>query len=237
MKKLILVSLVICCVFIAQAQYQKAGGYFGKTGRTYGVGASMHFMGDGKGSPIGASFSLGREREEKRWFSWTNFTFIPPIKFSYQTLAAETNDNYTDPVTITGKTKMGLNYDVNWGIFLHNVRNTEAKLKPYLSFGFNAQVLGSVNENSTNRYNFNISYYSFKREPSFATIGVGAKIGGGVIYQFTNKVGLKADMGYNYFGNISYEEPGPGLNPENFYSYVSNPYVVLGVQFTMMGKD
>jgi hypothetical protein len=237
MKKVILVSLVSCLSFAVHAQYKKAGGYFGKSGRTYGFGTSMHFLGDGKGSPVGAYVSIGREREEKRWFSWTNFTFIPPIKFSYHTLAAVTNDNYTDPVTITGKTNLGITYDVNWGVFLHNVNNTESKFKPYVTFGFNAQVLGSVNENSTNRYDFAVSYYSFQREPSFSTIGVGAKIGVGFIYMFNEKVGLKADGGYNHFYNISYNEPGPGLNPDNFFSYVSGPYAGLGLQFRLMGKE
>ncbi len=237
MKRLILVSLVSCFSFSVHAQYKKAGGYFGKSGRTYGFGTSMHFLGDGKGSPIAAYISIGRDRDEKRWFSWTNFTFIPPIKFSYETLASVTNDNYTDPVTITGKTNWGIMYDVNWGIYLHNVRNTEARFKPFATFGINAQLLGSVNEGSTNRYDFPVTYYSFQREPSFSTIGVGLKIGAGFTYMFNEKVGVKAEGGYNTFYNISYDEPGPGLNPDNFYSYVSSPYAGIGLQFRILGKE
>jgi hypothetical protein len=239
MRKAIFIFLLCIAATASQAQYKQAGGYFGKTGRTYGLGGSLHFMGDDKGAPYGITFSIGREQEEKRWFNWTMFTVVPPINFSYQTMAAVDNDNFIDPVTVTGKTKLALMADVNWGVFLHNVSNTDARLKPYLSFGINAQVMGGINEESSNRESFAYNYYSLQKEPVYKTIGMGIKGGAGAILMFNEKLGIKADVGYNLFGNLPYQETGygHGLNTESFYSYVSNPYVNIGLQIAVLGKD
>lgn len=239
MRQATFIFLLCISATVSQAQYKKAGGYFGKSGRTYGLGGSLHFMGDEKGAPYGITFSIGRENDEKRWFNWTMFTVVPPVNFSYQTMAAVDNDNFIDPVTVTGKTKLALMADVNWGVFLHDVSNINARLKPYISFGVNAQLMGGINEASTNRESFVYSYYSLEKEPAFKSFGMGVKAGAGAIFKFNEKLGIKADAGYNLFGNLAYDETGygHGLNTSSFYSYVSNPYVNIGLQIAVLGKE
>jgi hypothetical protein len=201
------------------------------------LGGTMHFMGDGKGSPTGFYIGLTNIGEEKRWFNWVSLSLVLPAKFSYATMAAKNNDIWVDAVTITGKTKPVLLADLNFGCFLHNVENANTKIKPYLSFGFNGHVNGGIDENSINRYDFPVNYYSFQKEVSTASTGIGVKGGGGILFQFTPSFALKLDGGYNLMGNLSYESPGPGLEEKNYFAYTSNPYASAGFVFQFGGGD
>jgi hypothetical protein len=201
------------------------------------LGGTMHFMGDGKGSPNSFYIGLANIGEEKRWFNWVSLSVVLPAKFSYATTAAIDNNNWIDAVTITGKTKPVLLADLNFGCFLHNVENTGAKIKPYLSFGFNGHADGGINENTINRFDFPITYYSFQKEPSTASIGLGMKGGGGILFQFAPSFALKLDGGYNLMGNLSYESPGPGLEDKNYFAYTSNPYASAGLVIQFGNRD
>ncbi len=234
-KKILIVFVAVFSFLGGNAQYkkvtmkEKAAYAWQHSGIT--LGGTMHFMGNGKGTPNSFYLGLATIGEEKRWFNWASLAVMLPAKFSYGTLAAQDNSNWTDAVTITGKTKPVILGELNWGCFLHNVENTEAKIKPYLSFGLNGHADGGIDENTINRYNFPVTYYSFQKEPSSASIGVGVKGGAGILIQFIPAIALKLDGGYNFIGNLSYESPGPGLEESNYFAYTSNPYASAGFVF------
>ena len=60
MKKTTVTLIVLICFSGLQAQYKKAS-FFDKEGRTYGINAESHFLGDGKKSPVGVSLSFVRD--------------------------------------------------------------------------------------------------------------------------------------------------------------------------------
>ncbi len=86
MKKLSSIALLFFICFSLSAQYKKAS-FFGKEGRTYGIGTQLYAMGDGKGSPVGFAITFGRDRDGKQFFPpgtfnislLTNFLLPPPI--------------------------------------------------------------------------------------------------------------------------------------------------------------
>jgi hypothetical protein len=201
------------------------------------LGGTMHFMGNGKGTPNSFFIGLTNINEEKRWFSWISLAVVLPVKFSYTTMGAVSNDNWTDAVTITGKTSPVIMGDLNFGCFLHNIENTESKIKPFLSFGFNGLITDGVNENTINRDKFPVNYYSFQKEPSTGSVGIGVKGGGGILFQFSPSFALKLDGGYNLVGNLSSNAPGPGLEEKNFFAYTSNPYASAGLVIHIGNRD
>jgi hypothetical protein len=236
-KTLFLVSTVLLSVVNVKAQYKKitmkerVSNARQNAGIT--LGGTMHFMGDGKGSPNSFYIGLTTIGEEKRWFNWLSLTVVLPVKFSYVTIARDNrNSSIRDVVTLTGKTKPVLLGDINWGCFLHNINNTDAVFKPYLSFGFNGHIGGGINENTINRNDFPRNYSSFEKDISFAAAGIGLKVGGGALVQINEGFTLKLDAGYNLIGNLTYKEPGSydGIANTNYYhAYTSNPYTSVGV--------
>jgi hypothetical protein len=236
-KKLFLVSIAFLCLQNSNAQYRKltmkerVENVRGTSALL--LGGTTHFMGDGKGTPASFSVGLANIGVEDRWFNWLSLTVVLPVKFSYVTIARDNrNSSIRDVVTLTGKTKPVLLGDINWGCFLHNINNTDAVFKPYLSFGFNGHIGGGINENTINRNDFPRNYSSFEKDISFAAAGIGLKVGGGALVQINEGFTLKLDAGYNLIGNLTYKEPGSydGIANTNYYhAYTSNPYTSVGV--------
>jgi hypothetical protein len=238
-KTLFLATTVLLSIINVQAQYKKItmkeriGNVKSHSGLL--VGGNVHFMGNGKGNP--ASFSIGfiSIAEEKRWFFGMALTGVLPVKFSYATKGYYYNGAsfglIENQVTMTGKTNPVFLGELNWGCFLHNVSNANAKVKPFLTFGFNGHIGGGINKNSTNRDKLGRPYATFLKDISFAAAGIGVKAGGGVLLPFNNAIALKLDGGYNVIGNLSFHSPDTyGSPPRSYYhAYTSNPYGSAGV--------
>ena len=96
MKKLTTISLLFFICFSLSAQYKKAS-FFGKEGRTYGLGTQLDAMGDGKGSPVGFAITFGRDRDGKQFFSSWDLQYISSYKFSFATTnSADEPANYEE---------------------------------------------------------------------------------------------------------------------------------------------
>lgn len=216
MKKTSFTLLFIFLCFSLMAQYKKAS-FFGKEGRTYGLGAQLFALGDGKGSPIGYTLSFGRDREGNQFFSSWELTFIPSYKFAFST--TDVND---DPIAVSGKTKPHFIYALNYGYHLLKNESEEQKLKPYVTAGFNFVLMGGVDEAVNNNYDN-------KKVAVDRNFGAGAGGGLGLLVNFAPRFSFKAEGGYRYQLNISLDDY---IDEGNSYNvFTSHPYISAGIRF------
>jgi hypothetical protein len=222
MKKATLTLIVLICFSGLQAQYKKAS-FFDKEGRTYGINAESHFLGDGKKSPIGFSLSFGRDRAGKHLFSTTDIRVLPPFKFSY-----ETQDMNGNPVTVSGKSKMHLIYGMNWGYFIRQ-NEEEQTFKPYVTAGFNVVILGGVKQFDNEDYSYDVVKIAPVHQ--FST-GIGGGLG--AVFNINSAIGIKLEGGYTYQWNLSTDyafEDG-----DLYYMYPPHPYASLGLRFRVVSE-
>lgn len=218
MKKIICTCtlLIFCtCLF---AQYKKAS-FFGKEGRTYGLGAQFYSMGDGKGSVLGYNLSFGREQEGKRLFNWWEIRMIPSYEFSYE--SKDYNDN---TVKVRGTTKTQFVYGVSYGFYL--LPNEEEQIfKPYLTAGLSARVFGGIKSPQED------DLYDIKRQPSERNFNIGLGGGVGSIINIGGNFSLKLEGGYTYVYN--YDE---NTDPEykKYFLYTSHPYASAGIRYRLV---
>ncbi|TMI85641.1 MAG: hypothetical protein E6H08_22250 [Bacteroidetes bacterium] len=220
MKKISTTTLLFIICFGLAAQYKKAS-FFGKEGRTYGIGSQLYALGDGKGSPIGFAVTFGRDREGKQFFSSWELQYLPSYKFSF-----ETTDYNDEPITVNGAAKAHLIYAVNYGY--HLLKNEEdKKIKPYVSAGFNIVMMGGIKSDNNNSYDN-------KKVLGSQTFSAGLKGGVGVFYNFSPKFSLKLDGGYNYQFNMDIDEGG---DYTNYFLFTSHPYVSAGIRFRLTREE
>lgn len=212
MKKINLTLLVLIIGLSGFAQYKKAN-YFGKEGRTYGIGTRFYSLGDGRGTPMGYVLSFGRDVDGKQFFSGYEFQYIPSYKFEFGT-----TDYNGAKVTVQGKTKGQLVYAVNYGYYLLKNKD-ERKIKPYLTAGMNAKLFGGVKESSSEGGDEKIV-----PDPQFS-IGVGG--GAGCVFYVTSWLGLYAEGGYSYQFNISADASGDNA----YWLFPKHSYVSAGLRF------
>lgn len=211
--------LFFLCLSLA-AQYKKAS-FFGKEGRTYGLGTQLYAMGDGKGSPVGYSITFGRDQDGKQFFSSWELQLIPSYKYSFNTTNA-----IDEPITVSGKAKTHLIYGVNYGFYLLKNDNEDRKLKPFVTAGFNIVMLGGMKTTD-------VDYYDNKKVVSDQNFSAGLKGGLGCVYNLSSKFSLKLDGGYNYQYNLSIED----IEKERaYFLFTSHPYVSAGVRFRLVSE-
>ena len=219
MQKITTTALLFFICFGLAAQYKKAS-FFGKEGRTYGIGSQLYAMGDGKGSPIGFAVTFGRDQDGKQlFFSW-DLQVLPSYKFSFAT--TDENDN---PITVSGKTKMHLIYGVNYGYYLLKNDQEERKVKPYVAAGFNIVLLGGAKEANNNNSGYN------KKAVADQNFSGGVKGGLGCLFSFAPKFALKLDGGYNYQFNISTDSFSEDI--ETYSLFTNHPYVSVGIRYRL----
>ena len=222
MKRATLTFLVLIYFSAIQAQYKKAS-FFDKQGRTYGINAEAHFLGDGKNTVPGFALSFGRDQVGKRLFSFTDVRVLPSFKFSY-----ESHDMDANPITVSGKSKWHLIYAMNWGYYIRSNDDEEQKFKPYVTSGFNVVMLGGLKslDNEDN------SYYAVKQPPAnqFST-GLGGGLG--AIFNLNSSLGLKLEGGYTYQFNFS---PQYDTGQDYYYMYTPHPYASLGLRFRVVSE-
>lgn len=218
MKKQICTLLFACLFcFSLAAQYKKAS-FFGKSGRTYGLGSQLYAMGDGKGSPVGFAITFGRDRDDKQFFSSWELQYIPSYKFSF-----ETTDYNDEAITVSGSAKAHLVYAVNYGY--HLLKNSEdKKIKPYVLAGFNIVMMGGIKSDNNNNYDN-------KMVLAYENFSAGLKGGLGLFYNFSPKFSLKLDGGYNHQFNMDLSDGG---DYKNYFLFTSHPYVSAGVRFRVV---
>jgi hypothetical protein len=223
MKKASLTFIVLIFFSGLSAQYKKAS-FFDKEGRTYGLSAEAHFLGDGKKTVPGFALTFGRDRAGKHLFSTTDIRFLPAFKFSY-----ETRDMNGNALTVSGKSKMHLIYGMNWGYFI--LKNEEEQtFKPYVTAGFNVVVLGGVKQFD------NDQDYSYDVEKITPMHQFSTGIGGGVgaIFNLSSVLGIKLEGGYTYQLNLSTESAYD--NVDTYYMYTPHPYASLGLRFRVVSE-
>jgi hypothetical protein len=229
MKKNFLIALSVLLSINVHAQYKKAS-FLTKKGRTYDIGGAGHFISEGHSSVPGIIYSYGKENSEKRIFHWFDLELLMPAKFSYKTEEFTTKT----PVTVSGKSKLGLIYRYNLAYYLINNSNPDNKLLPFVTGGLN-WVITSGNANEV--YMPNIST-DVKKKFMVSDGNLGASFGVGSVYNITSTFGLKLTAGYSYQLNVnagedSYKSEGYSL----YYVFPNHPYVTLGVRFRMDRDD
>jgi len=225
MKKIYFGIAILLAGSSVQAQYKKAS-FLNKSGRTYDIGFAGHFLSGGGGTVPGIYYSYGRDKG-KRVFHWFDLEVLLPTKFKYNTI--DKSDLET-PVTVTGKSKLGLVYRYNFACYLTNVENTESKFKPFITAGINFLLLGGNPQSAE----ISPSYADPVKMLTYDAFSYGANAGLGCIYTLSEKIGIKAIAGYNLQGQLSSD-----YNNQEEYSvykvYSNHPYVGVGVRFVMTG--
>jgi hypothetical protein len=213
MKKINLTLLVFLIGFSCMAQYKKAN-YFGKNGRTYGLGTRAYKLSDYSGTVMGYTFSLGRDKDGKRFFTGQEFQLIPSYKVQLEVL--EESGGYK-PVNFT--TKAQLIYTINFGYFLLKNDNSTRKIKPYLSAALGLKFMGGVKEE-----------YAFTDEiAADLPVAVSLNGGGGLFFYMKPRLGLKVEGGYSLQNSLT----TTGLNQKD-YALPNHAYASAGVVFRII---
>ena len=220
MKKCIpaIVALLLSCSL--SAQYKKAS-FFQKEGRTYEFGTQLYAFGDGKGSPIGFKIGFGRDRDGKQFFSSWELQYIPSYKFSFST-----TDENNEPVQVNGDASSQLNYAVHYSYHILKNDDEERIVKPFVTAGFNLVFVGGVKGvNYTPE-----SAYGVKKDITDGNFTAGIGGGLGTLINFTPKLGLKLQGGYNYEFNLGDFDS----DAEGYYMFTSHPYVSLSFRIRIV---
>ncbi|HET9430176.1 MAG TPA: hypothetical protein VFO70_03315 [Chitinophagaceae bacterium] len=211
--------LILLCLGMS-AQYKKAS-FFGKEGRTYGIGTRFFALGDGRAKTLGYYLAFGRDRDEKQFFSSWEIQFIPSYKFSYST--TDINDV---PLTVFGKSKSHIVYSVNYGFHLLKNKNDEQKLKPYVTAGFNFVLRGGVKESTNDNWDN-------KKVVMHETFSFGFGGGLGCFINIAPKFSLKLEGGYTYQINTATVDYG---EEELYYMFPPHPYGSLGLRYRLISE-
>jgi len=223
MKKYTPAIIALLLSYSLSAQYKKAS-FFQKEGRTYEFGSQLYAFGDGKGSPIGFKIGFGRDRDGKQFFSSWELQFIPSYKYSFST-----TDENNDPVQVDGKSRSQLIYAVHYSYHILKNDDEERMIKPFVTAGFNI-VLASGPK--TINYTPELAY-SIKQDVVDGSFNAGLGGGLGTLINFTPKLGLKLEGGYDYVFNMgTYDFEGKG-----YYMYTSHPYVSLSLRIRIVSDN
>jgi hypothetical protein len=222
MKKLTLSMAVLFSSLCLCAQYKKAS-FFGKEGRTYEIGSQMYNFGDGKGSPIGFKIAFGSDQDGKQFFSAWELQYIPSYKYSFTT-----TDENTGSVLVSGKSKNAFVYAVNYGYHLLKNDESERKVKPYVTAGFNIVISSGVKTQIITPDDS----YNLQKGTSDEQFNFGLSGGLGCMVNFTQKFGLRLQGGYNFQVPIGGDE---GYD-EVYRLFTSHTYISAGLRLRIAAK-
>jgi hypothetical protein len=229
MKKIILVLLICSGSTGLNAQYKKAGGVFGGSGvsQTLNFGVSTQIAPNYYSKPpISFHFTSGADKEESRWFQTATIRVQLPADFAVKT---KVHSNYTDKtqdVVLKAKTKVIGYVDYDWGLYFNKAAE-EVKLRPFAAFGFGFHVGGFKDDSDNSQQLLNdtqseVIYADLTDESGF---GGNVKAGLGLVWLFTEKIGVKADALYHFVPNFS------KLSGEEFTTYGAvNSGVVINLR-------
>jgi hypothetical protein len=222
MKKTTATLILLICFSGLWAQYKKAS-FFDKEGRTYGIGITSHFFGDGRKAVPGFNLAFGRDQDGKQFFTFWEIRVLPSFKFSYETLDLDAN-----PITVSGKSKLHLIFATNYGLFILKNDDAEQKFKPYVTAGMNFVILGGLKELDNEEYFDN----AIKKAPrSQFSAGLGGGLG--TILNLNSALSIKLEGGYTYQLNITSEfDAGEDL----YYMLTPHPYASAGLRFRIVSE-
>jgi hypothetical protein len=216
MKKINLTLLVLFICISSFAQYKKAS-YFGKEGRTYGIGTQYYFLGEGLGKVRGYSFSIGSETDGKRFIGGYEFQYIPKYEFEFVT-----KDRMNLDAWVRGTAKPSFIFQVNLGSYLLS-NDADRKIKPYLQASIIAKIVGGVKESNSEETDAKYA------APTQFGIGLGA--GGGSLFYLNNWLALKGEVGYAYMLGVS-----NASSDDVYYVFPKHSYASAGLVFRITGK-
>lgn len=202
MKKIILVLLICSGSTALNAQYKKAGGVFGGSGvsQTLNFGVSTQIAPNYYSKPpISFHFTSGADKEESRWFQTATIRVQLPTDFAVKTKAYTYGTDKTQDVMLKAKTSVAGFLDYDWGIYFNDA-GENIKLRPFFVFGFGFHY-GGFKEYSDNSQQLltdtqsDIIYGQIDTDNKF---GGNVKAGIGLVYMFSEKIGIKADALYHY---------------------------------------
>lgn len=216
MKKINVTLLVLLISLSGIAQYKKAS-YFGKDGRTYGLGTRIYNLGGYSGTVLGYTLSLGKDSDGKQFFSGQEAQFIPSYKV--QLMVLDVSGGYK---SMNFTTKLQFLYGINFGWFLLNNDNSERKVKPYVNFAIGVKFTGGIKET-----------YDFTDEiAADLPFSINLNGGAGLIYYMKPWLGLKAEGGYSYQNSLS----NSGRDQKESYALPNHTYVNAGLVFRIISK-
>lgn len=216
------IAIAVMCTGV-QAQYKKAS-FLNKAGRTYEIGFAPHFIGKGVGTMPGIFYSYGRDQGKHFFYSF-DLELLIPTKFTYTTY--DQRDPLT-PVTVTGKSKLGLGYRYNFSYYLVDPENDELKVKPFVTAGINFLLVGGGGARS---FEYSPESTDPHKIPASSNFSYGANLGVGGIYSISQKLGLKFTGGYNFQGQFNGDFNSDDY--ETFSAFPSHPYATIGIRFLM----
>jgi translation initiation factor 2 beta subunit (eIF-2beta)/eIF-5 len=234
--KTILAIIMIMASLTAIAQYKKAS-FLEKDGRTFEIGTDVHFLSGGRSAQQGIHFSFGREMV-KRFFYNYDFEITLPSKFS--TIATtEVITNYSNTyvkVPITGKSKTGLIFRLNFGYFLKDNEDEKNKIVPFITLGLHYKILGlkltvDNKDNTTN-------YYEISTGANESPAGSGGiNLGLGGLYKISEKIGIKMNAGYNLEISADPKFNNGAIDVIPYQQFNSHPYLSIGLRYKMNKED
>lgn len=208
MKQIFFVLVLCFGSLVLHAQYKKSGSVFGGRGvsQTLNFGASTQIASKYYAKlPISFHFTSGADKEESRWLQTATIRIQLPADFAVKTKVYSYNTDKTQDVMLKAKTSVAAFLDYDWGIYFNDAGENVA-LRPFCVFGFGFHY-GSFKEDSDNTQQLlndtqsDIIYGAFDYD---IKVGGNVKAGIGLVYMFSEKVGIKADVLYHYvpqFGN------------------------------------
>ena len=225
MKRIYFAIAIMLLSFNSQAQYKKAS-FLNKSGRTYGIGTSLRFMGGGGGAIPGFYYSFGRDKG-KRIFHWFDIEVLLPIKYQYKTF--DTNEP-SKQLTVSGKSSASMAYRYNFAYYLKDIENSDSKFKPFATVGINGAVfLGTANGYTVSP----TTYYYIDKTPVTDAMLFGVNGGLGGIYDLSKKIGVKFTGGYNV--EVQYVATDYSSGSSNYKVYASHPYLTVGLRLLING--
>jgi hypothetical protein len=209
MKRLIFVIVIYSALPSSlHAQYKKAGSVFGGSGvsQTLNFGVSTQIAPNYYSKPpISIHFTSGADKEESRWFQTATIRIQLPSDFAVKTKVLSYSPEKTQDVILKAKTQVIGYLDYDWGLYFNDA-GKEVKLRPFVVFGFGFHV-GGFKDDSDNSQQLltdtqsDVIYGEVDTDNKF---GGNIKAGIGLVYMFSEKIGIKADALYHYvpqFGN------------------------------------
>jgi hypothetical protein len=176
----------------------------------------------------------------KKFFYWYDFENTLPSKF--KTTAIVNEDNYTriyPKIVVTGKSKTGLIFRLNFGYFLKDDQVEDNKLVPFITLGLHYKIMAlgfslDKNNNSTS----NISYYEISDGSPNGASGIGRiNVGLARLYNLNQKIGLKFHGGYNYEISAEPKFNNGAIDVVPYNHLNSHPYLTLGIRYRINKKD
>ena len=223
----------------SNAQYKKAS-FFERDGRTFELGTDTRILTKGRSLQQGIHVAFGREMSQRFFY---NYEFELTLPSKYKTLTnveLNTNEYYRSysKENISGKSKTGLLFRLNFGYFLKDDEDEKNKLVPFLTLGLHYKFIGlklSIEDAVKTTSYYEIPYGESPSSGSSGSAGINLGVGG--LYKITNKIGFKFNGGYNVEISANPIFSNGSIDIKSYEQFISHPYISLGLRYKIIGKE